>query len=211
MTGHGKAMVGLVALAGLATALIFICEPAHVPPWDRLEDAWRTHHPGAELPAACETDQFQDLTGDMDPTPGEELLVASDRLGIALFDEDNDLLAYREPVGCRGDSWSVGDMSRVLDSTVTGLVTIESHRAGCRRFDWATLLRREGEALVAQASYRYYDYDGCNGKDITRWTRAAELIPGGVIVRVDVYDQPTRECKVVGDTTSPDCAFLVEK
>lgn len=185
----------------------------------KLEHAWHARHPGPPLPDACEYDEVRAGTDDVDPSPGNELVIMSDRLGIAVFAETGELLAMADPKGCRSapaNWWFNTNLQG--DDRYRGIVVREETR-GCRSATWVTLIEREGDTLVTHARYRDQDTDQCawiagTGPSVSRWVTHATPTPRGVTLRVEERGEDAkliiRTCSITGRWVSGECRFLVE-
>lgn len=214
MTDWKALGVGAVTLGVNVVAVVCECEPT---PREQdvvmLEDAWRTHHPGKELPAPCRVDQMDSMYLEVDPSPGDEIVIASDRLGIAMFSNEGDLLAFRESDGCRDDKlWRIDNALRGSSEHVRfdGLAFRPFHMMICAK---TTLLVRDGDALVPLVRY----YEPGNSVWCTETVATATPTLHGVLLQVESHrdwahlDDPPTRCLVTVDGKAGECAFLVEK
>lgn len=220
----GWKIFALASVGVLAFAVLF---PTRLPsPLERheqemeakLEEAWRERHPGAPLPDACEHDQVRAGWLDVDDAPGPELVIASDRLGIAVFTEVGGLLAMADPRGCRSTpaNWWFNDALGNNDR-LHGIVLREEVR-GCRSSTWVTLLHRRGDTLDELARYREQDSDQCrwngtSGYSVTRRVKDVSVSGTslrGFAVKLRVWERCSggsrEECET-DKAVEYDCAF----
>lgn len=221
----------LFAFVTVSTLVVVVVTRRAPEPWDahlaameaKLEAAWHARHPGPPLPEACERDEVHAGELEIDASPGHELVIGSDRLGIAMFAASNELLAFHDPTGYRdGRNWWFNQVLQGGDD-FGGLVIREEVATGkhrCRSTRWAELLRRRGDTLVSIARYREDDADQCawsanTGPSVFRLVTHAEPNPNGVSLRVVTRGKGdeviTQNCFVGGGWVSGECRFLVEK
>jgi len=171
----------------------------------RLEAAWKTRHPGPPLPDACEHDEIRAGEMEIDESPGRELVIASERLGIAMFAESGELLAMADPKGCRPEktNWWFNDHLTGA-SQFRGVVLREDY-GGCRSGTWVTVLDRVGDELEQVARYRERDVDQC------RWDGQSGTTVGREVFDVDVlrdgYGFPRLSIHVKERCSGPDCEY----
>ena len=146
-------------------------------------------------------------------------MIASHRLGIAMFAETGELLAMAAPEGCPSapTNWWFNTALQG-DDRYPGIVLREETR-GCRSATWVTLIRRQGDELGSLARYRDQDTDQCQwiagtGPSVSRWVTHATPTPRGVTLRVeergDSAEVIVRTCSVSGPWVSGECRFLVD-
>ncbi len=233
-------IVALASVAVLGVAAVYPAKSSDA--WDlhlaemeaKLETAWQSRHPGPPLPDACEHDAVHAGSLDVDDSPGAELVIASDRLGMAMFAADGELLAFADPNGCRETpvNWWFND--HFGDGRFNGIVLREETATGehgCRSSTWVTLLHRRGDTLVELTRYRDQDTDQCRwngstGYSVSRSVKKASLggtSMRGFAVRLRVWewcsggsreecesDEPVEyDCTLRGNWVSPNCLPLV--
>jgi hypothetical protein len=153
----------------------------------KLEAAWHQRHPGPPLPPECDAD---DNLGsgelEIDDSPGRELIIASDRLGIAMYAESGELLAFADPRGCRDvEAYRWFNDELLGGQRYPGIVLREDSRGGCRSTGWVRLYRRQGDTLVATPPFRERDFDQCkwdgtHGTEVRRQVERIETYQHGV-------------------------------
>lgn len=226
---HWK-LAAFAAFATLGIAVLYHRSRA-LDPWEqhlaamerKLEAAWHQRHPGPPLPEACDFDEVHAGALELDPSPGAELVIANDRLGIAVLSEAGALLAFRDSAGCRtrDDHWW---FNTVLSgrTDVAGIVMREETASGaqrCRTTTWATVLVRQGDTLVEHARYREHDTDQCawiaNGSpSISHSVSHARMTPRGVELEIERFtngESKRIQCATSGHWITGGCGFLVEK
>jgi hypothetical protein len=134
----------------------------------RLAAVWLAKHPLQPLPDECD---YPDATraglGELDRNPGNELVVASDSLGIAMFAESGELLAYTDWPGCRPHasrtftSWFNSHWERADRPQLT---VRRYDQGACGEVETAFLFERRGDRLVLVAT----SVEVSAGCDVTR-------------------------------------------
>jgi hypothetical protein len=113
-----------------------------------LAQLWSAAHPGDRLPPCHLRDPVATLDVDIESTPGREHIIGNRRLGIAMFAEAGELIAWMEPVQCFGYA-GVEDQSLSLGTIGNTLVASE-RMAGGRPGEMITayVIERHGDRLI---------------------------------------------------------------
>lgn len=192
-------MLKLFALSALALLAIVVLRSGRVDPHrDLLERAWHERHPGPPLPTDCD-DDLKIAYLEIDPSPGFELVIESDRLGLAMFSATGELLAFRDSAGCR-ERWTLGNQLGPTTWFAEGVVITEPASCGATRL---TMLRREGDSFVTHARFKTRSCDSLE-------VRAIKPTWLGVELQVEI-DRTTRTCTMARGWITGECAELTGK
>lgn len=195
-------MLKVFALSTVALLAIVVLRSGRVDPHrDLLERAWHERHPGPPLPTEC-SDDLKIRYLEIDPSPGFELVIASDRLGLAMFSATGELLAFRDSDGCRGP-WTLGNQLGPTTWFDEGVVIREPAPCDATRF---TMLRREGDSFVTHARFRTRSCG--DGRSLV--VHAIEPTWLGVDLQVVEHDTRIR-CSMARGWIQGECGSLVGK